>query len=81
MAERKDYSGEFDPGFRYEDLSKEALVRLCREYALTAHILDRSGMAAVGLRYGQAAVEETRGGSGRRGGSGVTMPRHERNLP
>jgi len=55
---RPDYSGPFDPDFRYEDLSKEALVRLVREYALTVHLLDRSGLAAVGLRYGQEAVEE-----------------------
>ena len=58
MAERKDYSGEFDPDFRYEDLSKEALVRLVREYALIAQLLDRSVFAAVGLRYGQQVVEE-----------------------
>ncbi|WP_433477842.1 hypothetical protein ACQPZP_12790 [Spirillospora sp. CA-142024] len=58
MTERKDYSGEFDPDFRFEDLSKEALVRLVREYALIAQILDRSGLAAVGLRYGQQVVEE-----------------------
>src|SRR5881392_2569284 len=61
MSERKecdDYSGPFDPDFRYEDLSKEALVRLAREYALIAHLLDRSGLTAVGLRYGQEAMEE-----------------------
>jgi hypothetical protein len=58
MAERKDYSGEFDPDFRYEDLSKEALVRLAREYALIVHLLDRSVFTAIGLRYGQKAVEE-----------------------
>ncbi len=58
MTERKDYSGEFDPGFRYEDLSREALVRLVREYALIAQLLDRSVFAAIGLRYGQQAVEE-----------------------
>src|SRR5436190_10337287 len=56
--QREDYSGPFDPDFRYEDLSKEALVRLVREYALIAHLLDRSGLTAVGLRYGQEAVEE-----------------------
>ena len=28
-----------------------------------------------------AAVDETRDGSGRRGGSTVVMPRHDRNLP
>ena len=55
---RDDYSGPFDPDFRYEDLSKEALVRLVREFALIAHILDRSGLAAVGMRYGQKVVEE-----------------------
>jgi hypothetical protein len=58
MTERKDYSGEFDPDFRYEDLSKEALVRLVREFALIAQLLDRSVFAAVGLRYGQQVVEE-----------------------
>src|SRR5437588_12393870 len=58
MSERKDYSGPFDPDFRYEDLSKEALVRLVREYALIVHLLDRSGLASVGLRYGQEVVEE-----------------------
>ena len=58
MAERKDYSGEFDPDFRYEDLSRAALVRLVREFALIAQLLDRSVFAAIGLRYGQQAVEE-----------------------
>ena len=58
MSDRNDYSGPFDPDFRYEDLSKEALVRLAREYALVAHLLDRSGLTAVGLRYGQEVVEE-----------------------
>ena len=58
MSDRNDYSGPFDPDFRYEDLSKAALVRLVREYALVAHLLDRSGLTAVGLRYGQEAVEE-----------------------
>ena len=42
MTDRKDYSGPFDPDFRYEDLSKEALVRLVREFALIVHLLDRS---------------------------------------
>jgi hypothetical protein len=58
MTERKDYAGEFEPDFRYEDLSKEALVRLVREYALAVHLLDRSMLIAVGVRYGQQAVEE-----------------------
>ena len=58
MADRKDYSGPFDPDFHYEDLSKEALVRLVREYALIVHLLDRSMCAAIGLRYGAQAVQE-----------------------
>jgi len=58
MTDRNDYSGEFDPDFRYEDLSKEALVRLVREYALLVHLLDRSMCAAIGIKYGMEAVEE-----------------------
>jgi hypothetical protein len=58
MADRNDYSGTFDPAFDYEDLSKEALVRLVREYALIVHLLDRSMCAAIGQRHGMAAVQE-----------------------
>lgn len=58
MSDRDDYSGEFDPDFRYEDLSKEALVRLVREYALIVHMLDRSMCAAIGMKYGSEAVQE-----------------------
>jgi hypothetical protein len=57
-AEMEDYSGPFDPAFDYESLSKPALVRLVREYALITHILDRSMCAAIGLRLGAKAVEE-----------------------
>ena len=67
-TDRGDYSGPFDPDFRYEDLSKEALVRLVREFALIVHLLDRSMCAAIGMRYGgdavnELAVEEWRGAS------------------
>jgi hypothetical protein len=58
MPDREDYSGEFDPDFRFEDLSKEALVRLVREFALIAQLLDRSIFAAVAMRYGTDAVNE-----------------------
>jgi hypothetical protein len=58
MADRNDYSGPFDPDFRYEDLSKDALVRLAREYALIVHLLDRSMCAAIGMRYGADVVNE-----------------------
>jgi hypothetical protein len=57
-VEMDDYSGPFDPSFDYESLSKEALVRLVREYALITHILDRSMCAAIAMRYGGKAVEE-----------------------
>jgi hypothetical protein len=57
MSELADYSGPFQADFRYEDLSKEALVRLVREYALIVHLLDRSGLMAVGMRYGEDAME------------------------
>jgi hypothetical protein len=33
MTELNDYSGEFRPDLRYEDLSKDALLRLLRTYA------------------------------------------------
>src|SRR5215469_18169556 len=46
--------GEFDPDFRNEDLSKEALVRLVREFALIAQLLDRSVFAAIGLKCATA---------------------------
>jgi hypothetical protein len=68
MTDRKDYSGPFDPDFRYEDLSKEALVRLVREFALIVHLLDRSMCAAIAMRFGgdvmkELAVEEWAGAS------------------
>ena len=52
------YSGEFRADFRYEDLSRQALVRLVREYALIVHLLDRSMCAAIGMRFGQDAVRD-----------------------
>ena len=58
MADLSDFSGPFDPDFKAEDLSKEALVRLVREFALIAQLLDRSVFAAVGMKYGPQAVEE-----------------------
>jgi len=66
--ELADYAGPFRSDFRYEDLSKEALVRLVREYALIVHLLDRSMCAAIGIRFGpdmvnELAIEEWRGAS------------------
>ena len=66
--EREDYAGPFDPDFRYEDLSKPALVRLVREFAQIVHLLDRSMCAAIGISHGgkevqRLAIEEWRGAS------------------
>ena len=63
-----DYSGPFQADFRYEDLSRAALVRLVREYAQAVHILDRSMCAAIGMSHGmeemeRLAIEEWRGAS------------------
>jgi hypothetical protein len=56
--EMDDYSGPFRPDFRLEDLSKEALVKLCRELMLAAHLLDRAIMPAILQRFGPKAMEE-----------------------
>ncbi len=58
FEEREDYSGEFDPDLRLEDFSKEALVTLCRELMLAAHLLDRAIMPAILQRFGAKAMEE-----------------------
>jgi hypothetical protein len=58
MDEMDDYAGPFRPDFRLEDLSKEALVKLCREFMLAAHLLDRSIMPAILQRFGPKAMEE-----------------------
>ena len=56
--EMDDYSGPFRPDFRLEDFSKEALVTLCREFMMVAHLLDRSIMPAILQRFGAQAMEE-----------------------
>ena len=56
--EMHDYSGPFRPEFQLEDLSKEALVTLCREFMIAAHLLDRAIMPAILQRVGAQAMEE-----------------------
>ena len=56
--EMDDYSGPFRPDFQLEDLSKEALVTLCREFMMVAHLLDRAIMPAIVQRFGAQAMEE-----------------------
>ena len=48
----------FDPAFRLEDLSRQALARLGREYMLFGHIRDRALMPLIAMRYGPPATEE-----------------------
>lgn len=57
-AELDDYAGPFRPDLRLEDFSKEALVKLCREFMLAAHLLDRAIMPAILQRFGPQAMEE-----------------------
>jgi len=56
--EMDDYSGAFNPDLKLEDFSKEALVKLCREMMLAAHLLDRAIMPAILQRFGAQAMEE-----------------------
>jgi hypothetical protein len=58
MSGMDDYGGPFRPDFRLEDLSKEALVTMCREFMLAAHLLDRAIMPAILQRFGAQAMEE-----------------------
>jgi hypothetical protein len=60
MADKNmdDYSGPFDPGFRYENLSKEALVKLLREWGIAVQLVTRAILTAVYLKYGPEAMEE-----------------------
>lgn len=54
----KDYSGAFDPDFRYEDLSREALVSLLREWGLYVHLLSQAVGASAYINYGPEAAEK-----------------------
>ncbi|MDP6977744.1 MAG: hypothetical protein QF570_03965 [Myxococcota bacterium] len=53
-----DYSGAFDPGFQLEDLSHRALLAVCQEAAVQAHLLARSFLLNVDQRHGAEAVHE-----------------------
>jgi hypothetical protein len=49
----KDYSGPFDPGFQLEDLCHRALLAVCQEAAVQAHLLGRSLLLNVDQRHGE----------------------------
>ena len=53
-----DYGGPFDPGFQLEDLGHRALVALCQEAAVQAHLLARSFLLNVDQRHGADAARE-----------------------
>jgi hypothetical protein len=54
----QDYSGPFDPGFQLEDLGHRALLAVCQEAAVQAHLLARSFLLNVDQRHGEAAARE-----------------------
>ncbi len=53
-----DYSGDFDPGFQLEDLSHRALVIVCQEFAVQAHLLSRSLLLNTDQRHGKDAARD-----------------------
>jgi len=55
---RPDYSGDFDPHFRLDDLSRRALVIVCKELSLQNQLLGRSSMLAMTRRFGAEAARE-----------------------
>jgi hypothetical protein len=55
---RTDYRGALDPDLRLEDLAPVALVALCREFALQAHLLVLSWSAALHDRLPAAELAE-----------------------
>ncbi len=48
-----DYGGDFDPGFQLEDLSHRALMAVCQEVAVQAHLLGRSLILNIDQRHGK----------------------------
>ncbi len=54
----KDYSGPFDAGFQLEDLGHRALLAVCQEAAVQAHLLARSLLLNVDQRHGEDDARE-----------------------
>ncbi len=74
-----DYSGEFDPGMQLEDLGHRALLVVCQEFAVQAHLLARSFLLDLDQRHGKDAAREM----GRRmwiGAAGLAANRLKRAL-
>jgi hypothetical protein len=58
MAEMKDYRGPFDPHFKVEDLSREALIQLVRAGAKCYGGLNQYWYSGVAAKLGEAAAIE-----------------------
>jgi len=58
MDEMKDYSGPFLPNLRYEDFSKEVLVKLLRAWSREINVLPTYWAEEVRSRLGEDAVKE-----------------------
>lgn len=53
-----DYSGPFRPDYELDDLSRAALVRQCKEFALDVHLLIRACMISIASRWGEGVMRE-----------------------
>jgi len=53
-----DYRRPFDPDFRLEQLSRAALVRVCREFLVQDHLLVRALMLSVADRAGEDVARQ-----------------------
>jgi hypothetical protein len=58
MKELKAYTGDFDPNLRLEDLSKEVLVNLLREYARLGLLLEAQFNSLISQRFGAEAATD-----------------------
>ncbi|MAG33810.1 MAG: hypothetical protein CL908_23260 [Deltaproteobacteria bacterium] len=54
----EDYADKFDPGFQLEDLSHNALLIVCQEFAIQSHLLARAFMLCASQREGDEAALE-----------------------
>lgn len=59
MADLIDYSGEFKPDLKYEDFSKDTLVKLLYEYARTTNVLDGEYTTEIMTRHGQKEANDS----------------------
>ncbi len=58
MKELKDYSGPYVPGLKYEDLSKDVLVKLLRAFSRECNVLPAYWAEEVRKRLGRDVERE-----------------------